>query len=33
MENNIKKIAFTAFATMIGVWAYNKIKERSQKSA
>jgi len=31
MESNIKKIAFTAFATMVGLWAYNKIQERASK--
>lgn len=31
MEGNIKKIAFTAIATMVGIWAYNKIQERAGK--
>lgn len=31
MEGNIKKIAFTALATMVGIWAYNKIQERVSK--
>ena len=31
LESNIKKIAFTAFATMVGLWAYNKIQERASK--
>lgn len=31
MEGNIKKIVFTALATMVGIWAYNKISERVSK--
>lgn len=31
MEGNIKKIAFTALATMVGLYVYNKIQERVNK--
>lgn len=27
MDNNIKKIALTAGACMLGMWLYNKIQE------